>query len=43
MSNELSGITNMSIRDSIGTFSNGQGILAVDGTNVENLQTTGAV
>ncbi len=43
MSNELSGITNLSIRDSVGSFSNGQGILAVDGTNVENLQTTGAV
>jgi len=43
MSNELGGITNRTIRDSIGTFSNGQGILAVDGTNVENLQTTGAV
>lgn len=43
MSNELGGIANASIRDSIGTFSNGQGILAVDGTNVENLQTTGAV
>ena len=43
MSNELGGITNKTIRDSIGTFSNGQGILAVDGANVENLQTTGAV
>lgn len=43
MSNELGGITNQTIRDSIGTFSNGQGILAVDGVNVENLQTTGAV
>lgn len=43
MSNELGGITNAAIRGSIGTFSNGQGILAVDGTNVENLQTTGAV
>lgn len=43
MSNELSGITNATIRDTIGTFSNGQGILAVDGANVENLQTTGAV
>ena len=43
MSNELGGITNQSIRGSIGTFSNGQGVLAVDGTNVENLQTTGAV
>lgn len=43
MSNELGGITNATIRDSVGTFSNGQGILAVDGTNVENLQTTGAV
>jgi hypothetical protein len=43
MSNELGGITNATIRDSIGTYSNGGGILAVDGTNVENLQTTGAV
>jgi hypothetical protein len=43
MSNELGGVTNRSIRDSIGTYSNGGGILAVDGTNVENLQTTGAV
>lgn len=43
MSNELGGITNATIRDTIGTFSNGQGILAVDGSNVENLQTTGAV
>jgi hypothetical protein len=43
MSNELGGITNATIRDTIGTFSNGQGILAIDGSNVENLQTTGAV
>lgn len=43
MSNELGGVTNQTIRDTIGTFSNGQGILAVDGSNVENLQTTGAV
>ena len=43
MSNELGGIANASIRDSIGSFSNGQGILAVDETNVENLQTTGPV
>jgi hypothetical protein len=43
MSNELGGIASASVRDSIGSSSNGQGILAVDGTNVENLQTTGAV
>jgi hypothetical protein len=43
MSNALGGISNADIRGSIGTFSNGQGILAVDGSNVENLQTTGAV
>ena len=43
MSNSLAGITNADIRDSIGTRSDAEGILAVDGTNVENLQTTGAV
>ena len=43
MSNSLAGITNADIRDSIGTYSDAEGILAVDGTNVENLQTTGAV
>lgn len=43
MSNELGGITNASIRDTVGSYSNGGGVLAVDGTNVENLQTTGAV
>ena len=43
MSNELGGITNKTIRDSVGTYSDGNGVLAVDGTNVENLQTTGAV
>ena len=43
MSNELGGITNATIRDSIGTYSDAEGILAIDGTNVENLQTTGAV
>lgn len=43
MSNELGGITNLTLRDSVGSFSNGQGILAIDGTNVENVQTTGAV
>lgn len=43
MSNSLAGITNADIRDSIGTFSDAEGILAVDGSNVENLQTTGAV
>ncbi len=43
MSNSLAGITNADIRDSIGTRSDAEGILAVDGSNVENLQTTGAV
>lgn len=43
MSHELGGITNMSVRDTIGSYSNGGGILAVDGTNVENLQNTAAV
>ena len=43
MGNQLGGITNANVRGSIGTFSNGQGVLAIDGTNVENLQTTGAV
>lgn len=43
MSHSLAGITNADIRDSIGTYSDAEGILAIDGTNVENLQTTGAV
>jgi hypothetical protein len=43
MSNELGGITNATIRDSIGTYSDAEGILAIDDANVENLQTTGAV
>jgi hypothetical protein len=43
MSNELGGIANASIRDSVGSHSDGGGVLAIDGTNVENLQTTGAV
>jgi len=43
MSNELSGITNKSIRDSIGNRSLSAGLLAIDGTNVENVETTVAV
>ena len=43
MSNELGGITNRTIRDTVGTYSNGAGVLAVDDVNVENLQTTVAV
>lgn len=42
MSNSLAGITNADIRDSIGTYSDAEGILAID-SNVENIQTTGAV
>ena len=43
MSNELAGVTNKTLRDCIGTYSNGGGVLAIDGSNVENIQTTGAV
>ena len=43
MSNELGGVTNRSIRDSIGDRAFTVGVLAVDGTNVENVQTTAAV
>jgi hypothetical protein len=43
MSNELGGIANASIRDSVGTYSDGKGVLAVDDGNVENLQNTVAV
>jgi len=43
MSNELGGITNQTVRDSIGTYSDGSGVLAVDDVNVENLQNTVAV
>lgn len=43
MSNELGGITNKSIRDSIGNRSFTAGLLAIDGTNVENVETTAAV
>jgi len=43
MSNELGGITNRSIRDSIGNRSFTAGLLAIDGTNVENVETTVAV
>lgn len=43
MSNELAGITNKSIRNSIGDRSYTPGLLAIDGTNVENVETTAAV
>jgi len=43
MSNELGGITNKSIRDSIGNRSFTAGLLAIDGVNVENVETTAAV
>ena len=43
MANELGGVTNRSIRDSIGSVSLNSGALAIDDANVENLQTTVAV
>ena len=43
MSNELAGITNRSVRDSIGNRSFTAGLLAIDGVNVENVETTAAV
>lgn len=43
MSNSLGGITNLSIRDTVGTRCFVSGALAIDGTNTENVQTTVAV
>ena len=43
MSNELSGITNAAIRHTIGNRSFTAGLLAIDGVNVENVETTAAV
>jgi hypothetical protein len=43
MSNELGGVTNRSIRDSIGSRSFTSCALAIDDANVENVQTTVAV
>lgn len=43
MSNELGGITNKSIRNTIGDRAFTPGLLAIDGVNVENVETTAAV
>jgi len=43
MSNELANVTNRTIRDTIGNQSLSKAGLAVDGVNVENVETTGAV
>jgi len=43
MSNELSGITNKSIRDTVGTRALSAGLLAIHGSTVENVLTTVAV
>ena len=43
MSNELAGVTNRSIRDGFGDRAFTAGLLAIDGTNVENVETTAAV
>ena len=43
MSNELAGVTNRSIRDGFGDRAFTAGQLAIDGTNVENVETTVAV
>ncbi len=43
MSNDLGNVTNKSIRDTIGNCSLSKAGLAVDGVNVENVETTAAV
>lgn len=43
MSNELGGITNQTVRDSVGTYSLNAANIIVDGTNVENVSTGTAV
>jgi len=43
MSNELANITNQTIRDTIGNVSLSKAGLAIDGVNVENVETTAAV
>lgn len=43
MSNELGGITNAAIRDTVGTKALNAVGLVIDGTNVENVSTTAAV
>lgn len=43
MSSELGNVTNKSVRDAIGTISMNAAVLAVDGVNVENVQTGAAV
>jgi len=43
MSNDLGNVTNRSIRDSIGNVSLSKAGLAVDGVNVQNVETTAAV
>ena len=43
MSNSLANVTNKSIRDALGTRCFDSGLIAIDGTNTENLQTTVAI
>ena len=43
LSNDLGGVTNASVRNALGTRCFDSGLIAIDGTNTENVQTTVAI